>query len=304
MSRLPLSCFIISKNEGDRIARTIQSVKYWVDEVVVVDSESTDKTAEIAASEGCRVVTQAWLGFGPQKRFAEEQCRNPWVLNLDADEIITPALQDEIISLFANGNPPEVAYGMPLELVYPGADRPRRWARDHWYVRLYDRRIVRFRDSHIHDTVVTSGYTVGALSAPAYHHSFRDYADLKAKLAGRMKLFADHADRSSSVTLWARLALEFPLNFFKYYIVRRHITGGLHGFRYAWISAAYRHIKVAYMWQERNAKVRAAILSRNLTENRVPEASFDLLGAPMAQLAEFDLGTKSLRPAEICAERA
>ncbi len=147
MNSLPLSCFIISKNEGDRIARTIRSVKDWVNEVVVIDSESTDDTIAVAISEGCRVITQPWLGFGAQKRFAEEQCRNAWVLNLDADEVVTPALKDEIVALFANGNPAYVAYGMPVELVYPGMNRPRPRARDHWYVRLYDRQIVRYRDS-------------------------------------------------------------------------------------------------------------------------------------------------------------
>ncbi|MET0638726.1 MAG: glycosyltransferase, partial [Hyphomicrobium sp.] len=111
MRKLPLSCFIIAKNEADRIAATINSVKSWVDEVVVVDSESSDTTVSVAEAEGSRVIVQPWLGFGGQKRFAEDQCRNPWVLNLDADEVVTPALKDEIIALFAKDVPPEVAYG-------------------------------------------------------------------------------------------------------------------------------------------------------------------------------------------------
>ncbi len=259
MNNLPVSCFIISKNECDRIARTIRSVKDWVDEVVVVDSESTDATIAVATAEGCRVITQPWLGFGAQKRFAEDQCRNAWVLNLDADEVVTPALKDEIVALFAGGNPSRVAYGMPLELVYPGMGQPRRWARDHWYVRLYDRRVVRFRDSHVHDTVVTSDHAIGALNAAAYHYSFRSYADLKLKLAQRMLLSARHARKSSQGRLLARLALEFPVNFFKYYVIRRHVTGGLQGLRYAWISARYRHQKVAYMWSERKFKARLPV---------------------------------------------
>ncbi len=135
MKKLALSCFIISKNEADRIAQTIRSVASWVDEVIVVDSESTDATVHVATTEGCRVITQPWLGFGPQKRFAEDQCRHPWVLNLDADEVVTPALREEIIAAFANGDPAEIAYAIPLDLVYPGEERPRPWARDHLYVR-------------------------------------------------------------------------------------------------------------------------------------------------------------------------
>jgi len=304
MNKLPLSCFIISKNEADRIGRTIRSVKSWVDEVVVVDSESTDNTAVVAAAEGCRVVTQPWLGFGAQKRFAEEQCRNSWVLNLDADEVITPSLRDEIVSLFANGEPPQVAYGMPLQLVYPGTERPRRWARDHWYVRLYDRRIVRFRNSCVHDTVVTSGHAVGALSAPAYHYSYRSDDDLKAKLAERMKLFAAHAGKSSGLILLARLALEFPLNFFKYYINRHHITGGLRGFKYAWTCAAFRHLKVVHMWQERNRKTGRTLLDMAHGNGALVPCASDRSVGPIGQIADFEPGTPSLRPVELYPKRA
>jgi glycosyltransferase involved in cell wall biosynthesis len=257
MTILPLSCFIISKNEADRIAQTIRSVKPWVDEVIVVDSESSDDTVRVAMGEGARVITQRWLGFGGQKRFAEDHCRNHWVLNLDADEVVTPALKDEIIALFAHEGPPEVAYGMPLELVYPGAEKPRPWARDHWYVRLYDRRAVRFRDSPVHDTVVTDNHTVGALRAPAHHYSYRNYDDLKSKLAERMLLSAEHSNRSSQLALLARLPLEFPINFFKYYVIRRHFTGALRGLRHAWIMASYRQLKVALMWRTRIAEAQS-----------------------------------------------
>ena len=179
MDKLPISCFIIAKNEADRIARTIRSARPWVDEVVVVDSERNDEPVRVATAEGCRVITQKWLGFGGQKRFAEEQCRNDWLLNLDADEVITPRLRREIMALFAHATPSRVAYAMPLELVYPNTKRPRLWARDHWYVRLYDRRVVRFRNSKVHDTVVTGNHAIGKLRAPAYHFSFRSFVDLK-----------------------------------------------------------------------------------------------------------------------------
>jgi glycosyltransferase involved in cell wall biosynthesis len=252
MSALPVSCFIITRDEADRISRTVESVRSWVDEVVVVDSESTDATVEIARAKGCRVVVQPWLGFGGQKRFAEEQCRNDWVLNVDADEVITPALKEEIVALFAQGKPPLVAYGMPLQLIYPGAQKPRPWARDHWYVRLYDRRAVRFRDSAVHDTVVTSGYAVGKLRAAIHHHTIRSFDDMKRKLEERMLLSATQGTSYSAARLAPRIAFEFPMNFFKYFIVRRHFMGGISGIRYAWIQASYRWIKVNHMWRQRH----------------------------------------------------
>ncbi|RUO98004.1 glycosyltransferase family 2 protein [Hyphomicrobium sp.] len=283
MSPLPISCFIIAKNEADRIARTINSVRHWVDEVVVVDSESTDDTVRIAVEAGARVISQPWLGFGGQKRFAEDQCRNDWVLNLDADEVVTPQLKDEIVALFAAGTPSKVAYGFPVDLVYPGDERPRRWARDHWYVRLYDRRAVRFRNSPAHDTVTTGEHPIGELQSPVFHYSYRSYDDLKAKLSGRMPLYAAHSAKYFRVALLARMAIEFPVNFFKYYIGRRHCTGGLKGLRYAWISASYRYLKVAHMWRSRNSRVGPVAPTSQDEEGPVdrPAISRDPVASPM-----------------------
>src|SRR5437764_957280 len=96
MTTLPISAFIIACNEADRIGRAIASVRGWVDEIIVIDSGSSDDTVKVAQSLGARVLTHAWPGYGLQKRFGEEQCKNRWLLNLDADEEVTPELAQEI----------------------------------------------------------------------------------------------------------------------------------------------------------------------------------------------------------------
>jgi glycosyltransferase involved in cell wall biosynthesis len=249
MGKVPVSCFIISKNEADRIARTIRSVRPWVDEVVVVDSESTDDTVSVALAEGCRVITQPWLGFGGQKRFAEDQCRNTWVLNLDADEVVTPELAREITAVFEAGEPSFVAYGMPVQMVYPGAAKPRPLARDHWYVRLYNRRVVRFRESAVHDSVVTDDHPFGRLKGSMYHYSMRSFADMKRKLNERTWLLVENSEHDTTGAFMSRLLTEFPMNFFKYYIIRRHCTGGLTGLRYASIQSGFRFLKIYRIWR-------------------------------------------------------
>src|SRR3712207_4928412 len=98
---LPLSVFIIARNEADRIGATIRAVRDLTDDLVVIDSGSTDGTQAVAEELGARVIFNAWPGYGPQKRFGEEQCRHDWILNLDADEELSPALREEIRSLFA-----------------------------------------------------------------------------------------------------------------------------------------------------------------------------------------------------------
>jgi glycosyltransferase involved in cell wall biosynthesis len=248
MPQPALSCFIIAKNEADRIAATIRSVSGWADEVIVVDSGSTDGTQALAASLGARVIFNAWPGFGQQKRFAEDQCRNDWLLNLDADEVVPEALRGEILALFETGTPPLAAYGVDDLVVYPGYAKPRPFARDHFFYRLYDRRRVRFANSTLFDNVDTGREPVGRLAQPLYHFSVRSLDDLIAKCDERASYNAANAKQKSRTVLALRLVTEFPMSFLKYYFVRTHITGGLMGFQYAMILAFYRFIRVVRMF--------------------------------------------------------
>ena len=128
-ARLPLSVFIIARDEADRIAQTIRSVRDWVDEVIVVDSGSVDATVAVAEAEGARVVFNAWPGYGPQKRFGEDQCRNDWLFNLDADEVVTPGLADEIRALMGSGGHLAAdGWRVMIRDVYAHEDEPASWA--------------------------------------------------------------------------------------------------------------------------------------------------------------------------------
>ena len=114
----PVTCTIIAKNEVDRIARAIESVRGLVDEILIIDSGSTDGTQALAESLGARVVFNEWVGYGQQKRFAEDQARNDWILNLDADEWLSDQLRAELFGLLAT--PPKVStYKMRVTIVYP-----------------------------------------------------------------------------------------------------------------------------------------------------------------------------------------
>ena len=103
-SKLPISCFIIAKNEADRISKTIESVIDIVDEVIVIDSGSTDGTQNLAKELGCKVFFNKWSGYGPQKRFGEDCTKNEWLLNLDADEYLSDEIKSEILQTFENNN--------------------------------------------------------------------------------------------------------------------------------------------------------------------------------------------------------
>lgn len=226
-----LSCCIITHNEGDRIERCIAAVRGLVDEVVIVDSGSTDETLAKAEAMGARIFHNDWVGYGPQKRYAEDCARHDWILNLDADEIVTPALAAEIGALMQTPENERLpAYRFRQVTVYPGKERPRLWADYHNYVRLYDRRRVRFRTSLVHDTVDTGAHPVGQLNGTALHYSWRSLKHVRDKLERYTDLQAKELKKPRWYA-FARLPIEYPVLFFRYYILRCNCTGGLTGLR-------------------------------------------------------------------------
>ena len=259
MLRAPVSCCIITKNEGDRIERCILSVRDIVDEIVVVDSGSEDDTVAKATSLGAKVFFNAWEGFGPQKRFAEDCATHDWILNLDADEVVTQELAREIAGLMCS---PDLlpAYRFRQVMIYPGHNRPRLWADSHNYVRLYDRRRVRFRSSLVHDTVDTGEYQVGQLRGIAHHYSWRSLEHIRGKLDAYFEL-----QLQENVTpVWysaLRLPLDYPREFMRYYIVRRHVTGGWFGLRLSHLCAASRIRRLLSFLRQglKNAKLDGAV---------------------------------------------
>ncbi|MBS0249799.1 MAG: glycosyltransferase [Proteobacteria bacterium] len=245
--RLPISCFIIALNEADRIEATIASVRDWVDEIIVIDSGSTDGTQAVAEATGAKVIFNAWPGFGQQKRFGEEQCRNDWLLNLDADEVVTPALRASIEAIFEKGPPARSVYGMAVKIVYPGRTKPRLIANDHYCLRLYDRRRARFANSTLFDSVDPQNEKIGHLAGTIYHHSIRSLQDLARKCDERATYNALNSKPKSPIELSIRTITEFPAHFLKYYITRGHFTGGWTGLGFAGITAYYRWQRILRM---------------------------------------------------------
>ena len=229
---IPLSCIIIAFNEADRISKTLSSVEGLVDEIVVIDSGSTDGTQDVCTHHGARVVHNDWPGYGPQKRYAEDCAIHDWVLNLDADEVLTEPLRDEIWAWRTAGVPEYSGYRFRQTTVYPGHEKPRPFADYHHYVRLYDRREMRFHESLVHDTVDTKGKPVGIFEGECWHWSWRSLDHLARKLDGYTTLQAKEI-RKPGWVLWLRRPVEYPWLLFRYIFFKRHITGGWYGLKAA-----------------------------------------------------------------------
>jgi glycosyltransferase involved in cell wall biosynthesis len=229
---MKISAVIIAGNEEAKIGDAIRSVD-WADEVLVIDSESTDRTREIAESLGARVVVQPWPGFSAQKQFGTDEAKFDWIWSLDADERISPQLKAEILSIKNVETPPLDGYRIPRLAYY--MDRPIRhcgWYPD-WQLRLFDRRKGRWKDVLVHESVeMQAGAVVAKLANDIVHltidspEEHREMIDTRyAPLAAR-QMFED-GRRTSAL----RIAMAAPVAFFSTYILRLGFLDGAAGYR-------------------------------------------------------------------------
>lgn len=254
MTVLPVSIFLIAQNEADRIGDAIRAVRDLTDDLVVVDSGSTDGTQSVAEALGARVILNSWTGFGPQKRFGEEQCRHDWLLNIDADEVVPATLKAEIRGLFATGQPPREALEIGIAEIFPGETVPHPWSYTTWRVRLYRKDMGRYSASTVHDSVeLAPNVGVKRLKTRIHHYSVRSLGHQIEKLNRYSDQQADDlASRGQSIPTW-RVFFEFIGAFAKAYVGRRHFVRGVYGFLTAMNYAFSRHLRVAKDYERRRA---------------------------------------------------
>lgn len=247
MKKIPVSVFIIAKDEADRIPQAINSVIDWADEVIVIDSGSSDNTVEISEKLGARVVFNEWNGYGPQKIFGETLCKNKWLLNIDADEEITAKLRDEIIEQFSS-EPKYKAYKMRIKILSRFASKPAPFAPYHNQIRLYHIDYAGFKDSTVHDSVVLKdgvNEKVAQLKNIVLHRSFRSYRHAIAKINRYSGMQAEHMLANGRNPSALRIALEPFLAFIKGYFFKRYFLMGVDGFLEGFIYAFARTIRLA-----------------------------------------------------------
>ncbi len=248
-NKLPISCFIIAQDEADRITNTIESVIDFVDEVIVIDSGSTDGTQDLARQLGCKVFFNKWNGYGPQKRFGEDCTKNEWLLNLDADEYLSDQIKSEILQIFDDNNKHYNFFSMKVTPIYPNWKKPRLFSASHQCVRLYNKRFGRFSNSPVHDSVETNNSKVFYFKNHIYHNSVRSFTHLIEKEESYIQLQSKTLKDKNKIFLFLRIFVEFPLAFIKYYFIRRHFTGALTGLITALILAYYRWKRVIVLFK-------------------------------------------------------
>ena len=246
MQRLPLSVFIIAKNEADRIPAAIRSVADWVDEVIVIDSGSDDDTVAISESLGARCVFRAWEGYGPQKSFGEGLCKHPWILNIDADEEVSAELQAEIRARFAAPPPNETSgYRLPVLPLYPFQSTGHTATITNFPVRLYHRDRAGFSASTVHDAVIVREGRTERLRGILIHRSFRSLSHHFAKINDYTSAQAVDWIQRKGPPYGLEVLLTPPLAFLKSFFFRREIVNGLDGAVVSYMYAIQRFMRIA-----------------------------------------------------------
>jgi len=242
---VPVTATIIAFNEAANIRAALESLS-WADEIVVVDSESTDETVAIARRFTDRVIVRPWPGYSAQKNFAAGQARHDWIFSLDADERVTLALAGEIAA--AVGQPRASGYRVPRVTFHLG-----RWIRStDWYpdyqLRLYDRRRARWAGKYVHESVTVDG-PVEDLRGELLHYAYRDLAHHFQTMDRYTTLAARQMFEEGRRAGWVDLAVHPPAAFFRNYVLRGGFRDGVPGLIVSAMNARYVGLKFAKLWE-------------------------------------------------------
>ena len=237
---------VITRNESSNIDAALESVS-WAEEIVVVDAESTDDTAERARRRGARVDVRAWPGFSAQKNYAASIAANDWILSLDADERVTPALASEIRALLTS-EPSDRGYRVPRLSHYLG-----RWIRGtDWYpdyqLRLYDRRAAEWNGRRVHESVALKHGEPGRLRHDLQHYPYRDISHHLATIDHYTTLTSEQIVADGRAPSIAGVVLRPPFAFLRNYVLRGGWRLGSVGFVVSTLNSYYVFLKLAKAW--------------------------------------------------------
>ena len=245
-----ISVFVVCCNEEQKIRRCLESVS-WCDEIVVIDSGSTDSTLEIVRNFTQKIISRPWPGFVEQKRFGLEQCTGEWVLNLDADEEVSPELRSEISALLARdaqGAVTQNGFELQRTVFFLG----KWWRKGGWYperrLRLCRREVTTWGGDNPHEKAIVQG-AVGRLGGELYHFTYTNLADQVRSLnslstAAAETLFAKGVSGSLAACVTRPLA-----RFVKFYLIKKGFLEGPEGLLVALMETWSVFLKYAKLWE-------------------------------------------------------
>lgn len=241
-----ISVFVISKNEEKRIGRCLESVT-WADEIILLDSGSTDGTLDIAKKFTDKIYVNAdWKGFGPQKRLAESYSSNDWVLALDADEVVSDALRDEIIAAVSTADEKTVFRLNRLTYFCGKFINHSGWHPDR-IVRLYNKKHYHYNDAFVHEAVSCENASKVNLKNKLLHYQTLSLDDYINKRNNYAKAWAESQFAKGRKTNVVEILIRSFFAFFRHYVIRLGVLDGYHGILISVIQMQYTFNKYNFL---------------------------------------------------------
>ena len=241
-----ISLFIIAKNEAPRIAPCILSAQGLVSEVVVIDGDSTDNTAQVCKDLGARVYARTFDGFANQKNFALSKVTTEWALNLDADERLSPALKEEILR--AVQAPQTAGYYLPFCNYFLGKKMRFSGLNKEKHLRLVRTAKAHYVGGLVHEGLEVEG-SLATLKHPVNHFSYDTIEAYFTKFNKYTSLAANQLHRNGRRFCLLRVLLTLPFEFLKRYVLKLGVLDGMRGLLWASFSTYYVYVKYAKLWQ-------------------------------------------------------
>lgn len=252
MSKHPISVYIICQNEQKHIERTLKAVQDF-DEIIIVDSGSTDNTLEIAKKYTDKVFYKKWEGEGVQKAHALSLCSNEWVLNLDADEEVEEELKKELISFTQQDD--YVALDIKF-WEYSLGTQCSSLVRKNTHIRFFKKEFGSYKNLGVHAQISIQNGKIKQSEHCIHHFSDKFIHELVVKNNNYSTLRAEQKQNNGKKHSLLKLVFVFPLSFFKSYILRRSIFDGKKGFITSVINAFYAFLKEAKLYEKNHKGLR------------------------------------------------
>lgn len=248
---LKISIITLTRNSEQTLEKTLSAVHQWADEIIIVDSGSTDSTIKIAEKYDCRIFHKDFTGFGEQKNFAVEKAANDWVFIVDSDEVVTDELKNEISSTMIQSG--HKGFEVPITFVFQ--NRKFNYGKEcrMYHLRLFDRTSGKYNDAKVHEDVILNG-SAGRLKGEMLHYSYSDLHNYFYKFNEYTTLGANDLYKKGKQAGVAGIVFRFPVQFIQSYILHLNFLNGYPGFLWSMCSSFYPVIKYAKLKELREKK--------------------------------------------------
>jgi len=234
-----VTAVLITFNEEFNLKRTLPQLS-WCDEIIVVDSGSTDNTVQLCKNFGCKVYHRDFDGYGTQKQYAVSLSRNNWILSIDADEVLSNQLVNEIQEEMKA--PRASGYLLPMNLVFLGKEFTFGKESNRFFLRLFNKQFGNFNDRKVHEGIDLQG-TKLKFKHKILHYSYHDINQYFKKLHSYSSFGAKLAFEKGKNKSIVTVVTSIPFNFFKYYIIHRNILNGANGLYWSIFNTYYHLVK-------------------------------------------------------------